>query len=117
MAKTNGADLKAFFNDKGFWPDDDGETYYEDAAFTVNGRRIEYLDPDSLAETDQVQIKAGWVSTGDFKNDSIELTVYFRRWQRQRDKEVGSRRLLVECDSAVLEAVKTAVKAAGGKVL
>ena len=37
MMKITGAQLLAFMNDKAAWPGEDGDTWYEDALFAVNG--------------------------------------------------------------------------------
>lgn len=111
MIKTTGAEWKAFHADKAYW----GEFCVEDEVVTVNGAQVdEYsFDPDTLADADKVTVDGGWVAdqaTGSDKEYSLDT--FFRRWRKQQTTEY----LSVEVSKDKAEAVRAAIKAAGGKV-
>lgn len=107
--KTTGAEFKRFYADTTFWPD---QTYYDYALICVNGEdQTEGVDEAALADDDVVTIKGGYVIESPFGRD-VSLEAYFKKWLKTQT----TRSFLVECDAAILDAVKAAIKAAGGKV-
>ena len=107
--KTTGAEFKRFYADTNFWSD---QTYHEDALIYVNGEEQTDVDEDSLTDGDVVTIEGGYVIESPFGRD-VSLESYFKKWLKTQ----SIRSFLVECDAAFLDAVKAAIKAAGGKVV
>lgn len=114
--KVSGAEFKRFYNDQKYWPPAPADTYHDDVVFMVNGDLLpDDKDPGSVADTDVVAIEGGAVYHSPFYKDGREPSIeaYFRRWK----KEQTTTSLVVECDLSKIEAIKAAIKAAGGKVL
>lgn len=112
--RTNGAEIKAFYSDKAFWPED-GEgrnlVWQDELTLITNG--FEDLNPSisNLKDTDQVKITYGDVFTGE---NTFLATVedYFKRWKKTQTHTP----VLVSVPNEHLEAVKAAVVAAGGEL-
>ena len=120
-AKCTGAEFKRFYTDPAFWVEpknaagDPNEeyTYHDDAVFLLNGKETdEEFDPDNVADADIVSVEGGIVYGAVVGPKEPTLESYLRRWLK--DQKTTS--FLVECDKTKLEAVKAAIKAAGGKV-
>lgn len=85
----------------------------EDEIVTVNGSRVdEYSDYiDALADADKVTVDGGWVvDQGSDKEYSLDT--FFGRWRKQQTTE----HLSVEVPKEKADAVRAAIKVAGGKV-
>ncbi len=116
--KTNGAELKAFYNDDGYWlktPDSKGDdVWHEDLVLVVNG--VEQVDDFSITEDlkdeDQVTIVDGAVLSNrdDFADRSFES--FFKAWRKQQNTAY----LAVTVPKEKLEAVRAAILAAGGSI-
>lgn len=107
--KTTGAEFKRFYADTNFWSD---QTYHEDALIYVNGEeQTDGVNESILADDDVVTIEGGYVIESPFGRD-VSLKAYFKKWLKTQ----SIRSFLVECDVAILDAVKAAIRAAGGKV-
>jgi len=111
---TNGAEIKAFYGDKDFWPEDDkgrNLVFHEELTLIING--FEDLNPmiTTLKDTDQVKITYGDVFAG---QNAFLATVedYFKRWKKTQTHTP----LLVSVPNEHLEAVKAAALAAGGQL-
>lgn len=112
--KTTGAEFKRFYNDKQFWPDDGGDTYHDDAVLKVDGEYQEDgIDTDTLADTAVVTIEGGFVCGPALAGKEPSLEAYFKRWRKGQTIAL----FLVECDTQVIDAVKAAIRAAGGRVI
>lgn len=112
--KTTGAEFKRFYNDKKFWPDDDGGTYHDDAVLKVDGEiQEDGIDTDTLADTAAVTIEGGFVCGPSLNGREPSLETYFKRWLKTQT----TASFLVECDAKVIDAVKAAIRAAGGRVI
>lgn len=110
--KTTGAEYKRFSEDKSAWPEDDGKTYVDGECLLVD--EAEWgteLGVDAIPDTATVHIADGWVFRPD-ADEPIKLETYFKRWLKRQ----SSVNFVVECDVASLDAVKAAIKAAGGKI-
>lgn len=109
--KTSGAEFKRFYADTKYWPDN-GAVWHEDEEVFVNGQRVEEysLDVSNIADSDRITIAYG-VVFGVSEGDDISFETYFKRWR----KEQTTVTLVVECDRAKADAVKAAIKAAGGR--
>ena len=114
--KLTSAEMKALYADKGVFPKG---SYVEDEVIWVNGEEIDTFDfeIDKLQNTDAVLIYGGslynrsprmWDGRG--PGESFEAEI--RRWLKAR-KIVS---FLVTVDKSKEEAVRLAIKKAGGKV-
>ena len=109
--KTTGAEFKRFYADESFWPED---TWHDGALITIDGEDQEDgIDVDTLADHSIVKIEGGEVMGPKWEESGPSLETYFRRWRKQQTVMVFT----VECDNSQLDAVKAAIKAAGGRIL
>jgi hypothetical protein len=112
--KTNGAELKAFFDDQEYW----GATgWYEETEFFINkSDEPEYeIDPNEVAPSDMILMVGGiyYPSSTATTEEGVSLESFFRRWRKKQNTTT----LVVECSKDHEDAVKTAIKMAGGKIL
>lgn len=109
--KTTGAEFKRFYNDDAWWPQDDGNTYHDDELVLINGSEwedgYEYV-PDAA----KVTIDGGMVFGPQWDGNEPSFEVYFKRWKKEHNTEFFN----VEAPKDKVEAIKAAIKAAGGKV-
>ena len=107
--KTTGAEFKAFYSDKAFWPDG---TWHEDEEVTIDDE----LPPDgfdlsNVADNARMVLSNGYV-TNEQDEDLGSFDGYFRKWRKKQTTAY----LAVEVPHEKAEAVKAAIIAAGGKV-
>ncbi len=108
--KMSGAEFKKFMSSEEFWPVD---TWHEDEQITVNGEdRPDGVEASTLSDTDVVVIHDGVLTGPQWLDGGPSLETHFRRWRKKQTTTF----LTVECDHTKLEAVKAAIKAAGGKI-
>lgn len=108
--KTTGAEFKRFYNDEKYWPNN-GDVYHDDEEIKVNGTVVsESFDLTKVADDALIEIDGGLVY-GVAGEPSLEA--YFKRWKREQSMV----NILVECDVSKLDAVRAAIRAAGGKVV
>lgn len=107
--KTNGAEFKQFYADPVYWTDD---VWHEDEVLLVDGQDPGDIPLKSIPDDAAVSIEGGIVWGDRWKDNEPSFETYFKRWRRAQRTAT----LVVECDRAQLEAVKAAVKAAGGRV-
>ncbi len=109
-AKASGALFKKFYNDKAYWPED---SYHDDAVIKVNGViQEDGLDEATLQDTDLVTVEGGYVVSSNQNFDGRSLETHLKRWL----KEQVTVSFVVTCDKSIEQAVREAVKAAGGKI-
>lgn len=109
--KTTGAELKAFYADKQFWPDD-STVWQDDMEEIVNGVDVTgEFDADKALDADQITID-GYVLTRSGAGD-CSFDTYFKRWRKIQDTGYFA----VSAPKDKMDAIKAAVKAAGGKIL
>lgn len=114
--KTTGAELRAFYNDDAYWqksPDSSSdEIWHEELVLVVNGveKTDDFSINEDLADDDKVTIIDGVIlSTIDaFGARSFES--FFRAWRKLQ----STAHFTVTVPKEKLEAVKAAIKAAGG---
>lgn len=107
--KMTGAEFKKFYADNVFWPED---TWHEDAFMSVDGTEYpDGIDVDILKDTATVMLDGGFICTPDGNGPALDT--YFKRWRKKQNSSLFT----VECDNALLDAVKAAIKQAGGKVV
>lgn len=110
--KATGAEFKKFYADETMWPKG---TYHDDTILCVDGvEQEDGIDPEKLSDTAIVHIKGGYLVGPQWEhNEGPSLEIYFKRWRKAQNTAL----LSVECDKSVLEAVKAAIRSAGGKVV
>lgn len=111
--KTTGAEYKAYLEEKDpqWWPEN---AYMDDEVLTVNGKSNENdfsFDSSKLEDSDVVVIECGSYFK-DLVSESTSLEAHFKRWRKAQNTAWCS----FECPKDKLDAVKAAIKAAGGKV-
>jgi len=118
--KCTGAEYKAFM------ASDWGEMFMDDFVISINGVDVDFqyggLDEaeDAMQPSDKVVIKEGGVYEPVQIHDSVcghdtyvrSLESHFKLWRKAQTTSF----LSVECQNDKLEAVKTAIVAAGGKI-
>jgi hypothetical protein len=111
MIKTTGAEWKAFMNDSAHW----GECCVEEEIITVNGREVDpySFDVETVADTDNITVDGGYV-TDQAKDATGEWTLplFFNKWRKAQSTAY----LAVEVPKDKADAVREAIKTAGGKV-
>jgi len=111
LIKTNGIEWKAFMNDETHW----GECCVEEEVITVNGKEVDpyAFDAETLADTDKITVDGGYV-TDQAKGATGEwaLPVFFGKWREAQTTVY----LAVEVHKDRANAVRDAIKSAGGKI-
>ena len=113
--KATGAEYKAFMADLVFWPDDGKNyTWHEDDTTMIDSVVMGDLHTLSdILDTAKITIDGGMVFNNTWPDESEpSLDTYFKRWRKAQNTVF----LAVEAPKDKLEAVKAAIKAAGGKV-
>lgn len=108
MIKTLGAEYKRFYDDETAWPDG---AWHEEETLLVNGD--EWSDGVTEIPDNAIVNLSGGVVLGLPHGTQPSLETHFSRWRKRQTTTT----ILVECDLAKLDAIKLAVKAAGGRVL
>ena len=110
-ARTNGAEFKAYYNDKKVWPDG---WYHEYATITVNGVAYGRLDDLEGVDDDAILTIAGG---GIYKYDgsplNLSMETHFTRWRKSQKTES----VVVEVDKARKTEFLEAIKRVGAKVV
>lgn len=122
--KTTGLEFKAFLSDGEYWDQSlaGGEViehWYEYADLTVNGETVsddlEFSDLDlsDLNDDDVICILAGVVMSSVPGDAGQTLESFFKTWQKKQSSTL----LSVRVPKGRLDAVKAAIRDAGGEVL
>jgi hypothetical protein len=109
--KTTGKELKAFLADDSIWPDaSDNNVFHEEVTLMVGGveRDSDYLS--NINDDEAVTITGGYVSSVGLTEVDCTFEAYLKKWRKQQNTVYLS--VSVPKDKA--EAVKAAIKAAGG---
>ena len=114
---TTKEEILAFYNDDAWWPENNESHVCVDGELILYGdnfgSEVEFFDRalQRLPSAAKIKIDSGRVydEIGDL-SDSLES--YFKKWRRTRNIVFFA----VECDKAVEDAVREAIKAAGGKI-
>ena len=108
--KTTGAEFKRFYFDDAYWPDG---TWHEDEEIEVDGLPIsEDLAFEDIPDTASMRI-AGGVVMGLADDSGPSFESYFKKWHKAQ----STVSFVVECDKNKEGAVRSAVRAAGGRVV
>ena len=107
--KTTGAEFKRFYFDDAYWPNG---TWHEDEEIEVDGLQIsEDLALEDIPDTASMRIAGGVVlGLADESEPSVES--YCKKWRKAQ----STVSFVVECDKDKEGAVRSAVRAAGGRV-
>lgn len=107
--KMTGADLKRFYNDDALWVDG---MFQEDAEIHINGKQAsDTLDADKVDNAAAVEIRGGDVMSGE--GDYVcSLPELAQRWFDAQTHTI----VTVKIEKSKLEALRAAVKAAGGEI-
>lgn len=109
MIKTTGAEFWRFYNDDAYWPEG---AWHEDSVVKVNGQVVEDYDEHTIPNDAQVEIDGGVILLDERGDKSVNFETQFKKWRKAQDTTV----LFVDCPNDKLDAIKAAIKAAGGKV-
>ena len=112
--KTTGIEIKRFYSDKDFWPDDNGDTYHDSEEIFVDGTSLAieksiFDIPDSAV----VRIRGGIVFRPMWDSNEPSFEAYFTRWKKMQTTTT----IVIECDVTAKAAVIAAIKASGGKAV
>jgi len=111
--KTTGAELKRFYADPEFWPEDNGDTWHDDEVITVDGTPMDHEKGIAgIPDTSVVAVSGGIVYSPEWDGNEPSFEAYFKRWKKKQ----STVSLIVECDVTKRDAVVAAIRAAGGKV-
>jgi hypothetical protein len=107
MIKATGQEFLDFYNDSSvWWPG----YWHEHVSIKVDGTLVEDFE-DVIQPTSMVHVVGG-IIYNDNDDEVMSFETAFRRWKKQQK----TKKLLVECDTQIADAVIAAVKAAGGRV-
>ena len=108
--KCTGAQFKAFYNDDSIWPTD---AWTEDAEIKVDGAVTDdTYDLGSVAD-DALIVVEGGIVLGVSETIDPSLEQYLKKWLKVQ----STVSMVVEVDRSKEEALRVAIKAAGGKIL
>lgn len=109
--KTTGKEFNTFYNDPAIWTQSDSHntTWHEDEVITIDG--LEVMDYCDIPEAALVTISGG-VVTNPVGGGEVSLEGYFKRWKKTQTHVSIS----VTVAKGKLEAVKKAIRGAGGVV-
>lgn len=114
--KLSGAEFKRFYSDRAIWGDEGSDTYVDDDAYIIDGlprsAEDEDFNPEDIADAAVVEVTTGYLAHAP-KGIPDDYVAAIRKWLRQQK----ARSILVEIDASKLDALKAAIKAAGGKVI
>ena len=110
--KTTGAELKRFYADKEFWPDN-GDVYHDDEYITVDGADMsESWDIYQIPDAAKITVANGRVF-GVSEGDEPSFESYFKKWRKKQT----TASFVVECDLAKKAELVALIKANGAKVV
>ncbi len=114
----SGRDFKAFYNDQEVWSGDGAyldemQLFVDEVLYNGQHAGGDYVDGDVEKIPDEAKVRLDYGSffkTGD--SDPADLVSVVRRWLKKRDSVT----LIVSAPQAKLEAIRAAIKAAGGSI-
>lgn len=107
--KTTGTEFWSFYNDTAHWP---AGAWHDDTRILVNGAEVDNYTGDTIPKDAQLVLDGGVVFLDERGKDSTSFEGFFKKWRKANSTAF----LSVECPKDKLEAVKAAIRAAGGKV-
>lgn len=110
-ATTNGAEFKAYYNDKKAWPEG---WWHEDNIITVDGIYDDgSSDLTAISDASIVTITGGFVYRDNGSHLNIAMETHFTRWRKSQKTE----RVVVEVEKARKTEFLEAIKRVGAKVV
>lgn len=107
--KTTGVEWKRFYGDKTAWPEG---TWHEDEELTVDGEAWTWdHDMMTIADGAVLTVAGGIVYLNEGDTDGPSVETHFKRWRKAQSTVV----FVCEAPRELEEAVRAAIKAAGGK--
>lgn len=103
--KTTGVEFKRFYSDAKYWP---VGSWHEEETVLVDDCEIED-SYDTIPDSSKVTVDGGIVFG---QVDEPSLETHFKRWRKEQMTSV----FIVEAPIDKVDAVKAAIKAAGGKL-
>jgi hypothetical protein len=109
--KTTGAEFKRFYSDPEWWPK---SRWHEGEDVLLNDQPVDefQVNLSDVNDADKLAISGGWVSDND-GGDYGSFENYFRKWRKKQTSVV----IQVEVPKEKAESFKSAIRAAGGKVI
>ena len=93
-ATTNGAEFKAYYNDKKAWPEG---WCHDDVIITIDGVEDDgFEDLDAVADDSILTIAGGGIYKYDGSPMNLSMETHFTRWRESQKTE----RVVVEVDNA-----------------
>lgn len=109
-----GVEFAKFYSDPKYWVSEGDETtWHEDAAVYVNGVQDDDIDLANVKPTDTLKIEGGVVFGPTVGAQEPSFEAYFKRWRKEQNTSI----LMAEVPRDLVDAVKAAITAAGGKVV
>ena len=108
--KMTGAEFWHFYNDDTFWPEG---AWHDDTVVRVNGETVDDYTSESMPGNAPVVIEGGVIFLEADGDKNVTFESHFRKWRKAQDTVS----FVVECPTAMVDAVRAAIKAAGGKVI
>ena len=114
MIKTTGAEFKRFYSDEAFWKDG---LFHEEEMILVDGENVcdefgcSSFDLSEVADNAKMEISEGIVYKDNYE-EVANFEGYFRKWRKLQTTVF----LTVEAPKDKADAIKAAIKTAGGKV-
>ena len=110
MVKVTGSEWKRFYGDKETWPEG---SWHEDEEITVDGEvPDDDFDLSEIPDSSMLRVSGGTVHLTDQAREGPSLEAHFKKWRKQQNTTV----LVVGVPTECLEAVRSAIAAAGGKI-
>ncbi|WP_137917223.1 hypothetical protein [Hydrogenophaga sp. 2FB] len=110
-----GTEFAKFYSDPKYWisGSTDDSTWHDDAVVYVNGVQDDDIDLANVKPEDILKIEGGVVFGPVVGGAEPSLETYFKRWRKEQSTAV----LMAEVPKDLVDAVKAAIIAAGGKVI
>jgi hypothetical protein len=109
--KATGAEWKRFYADPAAWPEG---AWHEDEEVKVDGVLADdNVDLAEVLDTALLSISGGVVYLHEADDEGPTLETHFKRWRKAQSTVF----MVVECPTARAEAVATAIRNAGARVL
>lgn len=109
MVKIIGGEWNRFYADESAWPEG---AWYDDAEITIDGQLVDDFDLSEVSDTSMLTVSGGIVFL-DGSVEDLSLETHFKRWRKRQTTTV----ILVEIPKCDVDAIKSAIKNAGGKVI
>lgn len=107
---VTGTQFWRFYNDDKYWPEG---AWHEDTLVKVNEKTVEDYTETTIPGNAQVTVQGGVIMLDKDGFETVSFEKHLERWL----KEQTSSTFLVECPIDIMETVRAAIIAAGGKIV